>query len=169
MHTAAQPWPHSDPCRVTSFSLARFVLMTALCLSMSVGGLVLFILLMARPYGLQEASAIVYTIAVVFFTFARIGSRVGKDLPPYMFTCPAVQLQFSRLLRRHLGFLVALFVLQTAALASRPYLPAWWNIQDGRGGTRLEPALMLLCVGLLFTQIFTNRALLDRAHRDFSA
>jgi len=83
--------------------------MATLFLSMTAGSLPLFFLLMKRPYGFQAASAIVYTIFAVFFTFARIGTRTGKDLPPYMFTCPAVQHQFSRLLRRHLGCLNCTF------------------------------------------------------------
>jgi len=166
---AAQPWPYSDPCRGTSFSFARFVLMATLFLCMTVGSVPQFFLLMKRPYGFQAASAIVYTIFAVFFTFARTGTRTGKDLPPYMFTCPAVQPQFSRLLRRHLGFLVVLFALQTAALATRPNLPEWWNIKDRRGETPFDLALMLLCFGLGYAQVFTNRSLLGRAHREFSA
>ena len=98
--------------------------MATLFLCMTVGSLPLFFLLMKRSYGFQAASAIVYTIFVVFFTFARTGTRTGKDMPPYMFTCPAVQPQFSRLLRRHLGFLVLLFVLQTAVLATHSNLPS---------------------------------------------
>jgi hypothetical protein len=159
----------SDPCRGASFSFARFVLMATLFLCMTVGSLPLFFLLMKRPYGFQAASAIVYTIFALFFTFARTGTRTGKDLPPYMFTCPAVQPQLSRLLRRHPGFLVALFALQTAALAIRPYLPEWWNIKDRRGETPFDLALMVLCFGLGLAQVFTNRSLLDRAHRAFSA
>jgi hypothetical protein len=166
---APQPWPYSDPCRGTSFSFARFILMATLFLSMVVGSLPLFFLLTKRPYGFQAASAIVYTVFAVFFTFARTGSRTGKDLPPYMFTCPAVQPQFSRLLLRHLGFLIALFALQTLALAIRPQLPDWWNIEDRKGAAPFDLALMLLCVGLGCAQVFTNRSLLDRAHRDFSA
>lgn len=166
---AAQQWPYSDPCRGTSFSVARFVLMATLFLCMTVGSLPLFFLLMKRSYGFQAASAIVYTIFAVFFTFARTGTRTGKDIPPYMFTCPAVQPQFSRLLRRHLGFLVVLFALQTAALATRANLPEWWNIEDRKGGTPFDLALILLCLGLGYAQVFTNRSLLDRAHREFSA
>ncbi|MGC2059159.1 MAG: hypothetical protein WA653_12930 [Candidatus Sulfotelmatobacter sp.] len=86
-----------DPCRGRSFSFARFVLMATLFLCMTVGSLPLFFLLMKRPYGFQAASAIVYTIFALFFTFAHTGTRTGKDIPPYMFTCPAVQPQFSRL------------------------------------------------------------------------
>jgi hypothetical protein len=136
---------------------------------MTVGSLPLFFLLMKRPYGFQAASAIVYTIFAVFFTFARTGTRTGKDIPPYMFTCPAVQPQFPCLLRRHLGFLVALVALQTAALATRPNLPEWWNIKDKKGASPFDLALMLLCFGLGCTQVFTNRSLLDRAHREYSA
>jgi hypothetical protein len=77
---------------------------------------------------LQAASAIIYTIFALFFTFARTGTRGGKDIPPYMFTCPAVQPQFSALLRRHVAFLVVLFAFQTLALTVRPHLPDWWNI-----------------------------------------
>ena len=100
------------------------------------------------------------------------GTRGGKDLPPYMFTCPAVQPQFSRLLRRHLGFLVGLFALQTLALAQRPHLPDWWNIESGHGrgrGTPFDIVLLFLCIGLGYTQVFTNRSLLDRAHREFNS
>ncbi|MGH9745829.1 MAG: hypothetical protein ACRD59_06940 [Candidatus Acidiferrales bacterium] len=164
---AEQPWPYSDPCRSTSFSFSRFVLMATLFLCLTVGSLPLFFFLTRRPYGFQAASAIAYTFFVVFFTFARTGARTGKDRPPYMFTCPAVQPQLSRLLWRHLGFLVALFALETLALAVRPNLPDWWNTD--RGGTPFELALLFLCIGLGFAQVFTNRRLLDRAHREFSS
>src|SRR5579863_9157396 len=152
---AEQTWPYSDPCRDTSFSFARFALMATLFLCLTVGSLPLFLLLMKRPCGLQAASVIAYTIFAVFFTFARTGTRTGKDLPPYMFTCPAVQTQVSRLLWRHAGFLAALFALQTLALAIRPNLSDWWNTD--RRGTPFEIALLFLCVGLGYTQVFTNR------------
>jgi hypothetical protein len=93
---AEQPWPYSDPCKGASFSFARFVLMATLLLCLTIGSLPLFFLLMKRPYGFQAASAIVYTILAVFFTFARTGTRTGKDRPPYMFTCPAVQTHMLR-------------------------------------------------------------------------
>ena len=141
--------------------------MATLFLCLIIGGLPLFLVLMKRPYGLQAASAIVYTIFAVFFTFARTGTRGGKDLPPYMFTCPAVRPQFSRLLWRHLGFLVALFALQTVALTARPNLPDWWN--TGPKGSPFDIALMFLCLGLGYGEVFTNRSLLNRAHREFSS
>ena len=162
-----QPWPYSDPFRGAAFSFARFVLLATLFLSWTLGSVPLFLLLMKRPYGIQEASVVVYTIFVVFFTFGSTGTRTGKDIPPYMFTCPAVKTQVSRLLWRHLDFLVALFALQTLALTVRPSLPDWWNTD--RKGTPFEIALLFLCLGLGYAQVFTNRRLLDHAHRRFSS
>ena len=164
---AGQPWPHSDPCRGASFSLGRFVVLATLFLSWTIGSVPLFLLLMKRPYGIQGASMVVYTIFVVFFTFASTGTRTGKDVPPYMFTCPAVQTQVTRLVWRHVGFLVTLFALQTLALTTGPNLPDWWDTD--RKGSPFEIALLFLCFGLGYVQIFTNRSLLDRAHREFSS
>jgi hypothetical protein len=161
-------WPFSDPCRDRTFSLPRFALMTTIFLCMIVGSIPLFLLLASRPYGLQAASIVTYTLFEVFFTFARTGTRGGHDLPPYKFTCPAVEPQVARLLWRHLGFVVGLFALQTAMLAARPQLPDWWIMQDRKGTTPFDLALILSCIGLGYAQVFTNRSLLDRAHREFS-
>jgi hypothetical protein len=161
-------WPYSDPCRVGAFSPPRFILMTTIFLGWTAGSLPLFLTLVSRPYGLQEASFISYTLCVVFFTFAETGSISGPNLCPYRFTCPAVETQIPRLLWRHCGFLVALFALQTALLAARPHLPDWWNLRDGKGGTPFDAALPLLCFGLAWAQVLTNRSFLHRAHREFS-
>ena len=157
-------WPHSDPCRNRSFSGSRFALMTTLFLSSIVGSLALFITLMNdAPCRLQELSALSYTLSVVFATFAAL-----REAPPYMFSCPAVRSQIPRLLRRHAGFLLALFLLQTVALTIRPSLPAWWSLRDLKGETPFELVLLFMCFGLGFIQIFTNRSLLKRAHSDFN-
>jgi hypothetical protein len=123
--------------------------MTTLFLSWVLGSLPLFFLLMNEPYGFQEASIIIYTIFGIFFTFARIGGgHSGPDLPPFKFRCPAVEPQIPRLLWRHLGFLAALFTLQTAMLAIRPHLPDWWNMYTRKGATPFDLSLLLLCFGL---------------------
>lgn len=163
-----EQWPFSDPCRNNTFSLPRFALMTTIFLCSIAGSIPLFLVLVPRPYGLQMASVITYTLVEVFFTFARTGTRGGPDLPPYKFTCPAVETQLPRLVWRHIGFLVALFVIQTSMLAVRPHLPDWWNMQDRKGASPFDGAFFLLCLGLAWTQVRTNRSLLDRAHREFS-
>lgn len=162
-------WPYSDPCRDLSISHPRTDLLTIIFLLMILGSSTLFLLLIKRPFGLQEASIITYTLFEVLFTFAHTGGGIsGPDVPPFKFTCPAVEPQIPRLLWRHLGFLIALFVLQTGLLAVRPYLPYWWIIKDRKGGTPFDMAFLLLCFGLAWTQVLTNRALLKRAHREFS-
>jgi hypothetical protein len=167
-HLAWQ-WPYSDPCRDRTFSPPRFALMATIFLCLIVGSVPLFLLLTSKPYGLQEASIISYTLFELFFTFARTGSRGGPDLPPFKFKCPAVRPQIPRLLWRHAGFLVALFALQTAMLAARTYLPEWWNMKDRKGATPFDLVLVLVCFGLGYAQVFTSRSLLDRAHREFAA
>jgi hypothetical protein len=164
-----EQWPFSDPCRAKTFSPARFALMTTIFLCWIVGSFALFLLLADKPYGLQEASIVAYTLFELFFTFARTGTRGGPDLPPYKFTCPAVEAQIPRLLWRHLGFLVALFAIQTAMLAARPHLPDWWNVPGRKGGTPIDAIVFFLCFGLAWSQVRSNRSLLDRAHREFSA
>lgn len=163
-----EQWPYTDPCRSRTFSGARFALMTTIFLGWIVGSFVLFLYVADKPYGLQEGSIVAYTLYVLFFTFARTGTRSGRDLPPYMFTCPAVEGQIPRLLARHFGFLIALLALQMAMLSARSHLPGWWNLEDAKGMSPIETAMLLLCVSLGGTQVFTNRSLLKRAHREFA-
>lgn len=161
-------WPFSDPCRDVSISHPRSDLLTVIFLCMTVGSVPLFLFLVDKPFGLQEASVITYTLFEVFFTFAHHGTRSGPDVPPFKFSCPAVEPQIPRLLWLHLGFLFALVVLQTAMLAARHHLPDWWFVEDKKGMTPFAGAFLLLCIALAYTQVFTNRALLKRAHREFS-
>jgi len=162
-------WPFSDPCRDVSRSNPRFIVLTTIFLCLIVGSSPLFLLFRKQAMGLQAASIITYTLFEVFFTFARTGGGIsGPDVPPFKFTCPAVEPQIPRLLWRHLGFLIALFVFQTAMLAVRPHLPVWWNTPDRKGFTPFDGAFFLLCFGLAWTQVRTNRSLLDRAHLEFS-
>jgi hypothetical protein len=163
-----EKWPYSDPCRDLSISHPRSDLLTIIFLSMTIGSVPLFLFLVKRPFGLQQASIVTYTLFEVFFTFAHHGTRSGPDVPPFKFSCPAVEPQIPRLLWRHLGFLFALVVLQTAMLVTRPHWPSWWLMTDRKGMTPFDGAFFLLCFALAWTQILTNRAFLNRAHREFS-
>jgi len=163
-----EQWPFSDPCRNSKTSPPRFLFLSTVFLCMTIGSIPLFLLLISKPFGFQEASIIAYTLWVVFFTFATTGSRGGGNVPGYKFTCPVIKSQAPHLLWRHTCFLVALFTLQTAMLAARPHLPVWWNVPDRKGMTPCGAALFLLCFALLWTQILSNRSLLNRAHREFS-
>ncbi|WP_041596845.1 hypothetical protein [Granulicella tundricola] len=160
---AVQPWPHSDPCRSASFSFARFIVMTMLLLSMTAGSLTLFILLANKPYGIQEASVVEYTLFEIFLTFAAT-----RSLRRYLFTCPAVRPQIPRLLWRHLGYVITLVIFQAVMLAARPNLSSWWNTPDKKGSTPFEIALFFLCFGIGYAQVLGSRSILERAHQDFS-
>jgi hypothetical protein len=160
---SSHAWPHSDLCRNRSFSASRFALMSTLFLSATLGSIGIFIALRETgTYWLQEASAISYSLAVIWLSFAA-----HKKAPSYMFTCPAVAPQIPKLLWRHLGFLLGLFLLESAALAARPNLSPWWFQKDRKGGTPFEAVLVVLCIGLGMVQIQTNRSLLKRAHAEF--
>ncbi|MGH7688468.1 MAG: hypothetical protein ACREN3_02585 [Gemmatimonadaceae bacterium] len=161
------PWPYSDPCRSRSFSGDRHALMATLFLGLLAGGVALSLLTDAS-YKLTIASAVVYTLFVVFITFGHVGSLAG-DVSLYLFTCPAVRPQRPRLLRRHAAFLIALVALEALALTVRPSLPAWWNADSSalRGSPPFTVALTALCLVLAYAEIATNRSLLSRAHREF--
>jgi hypothetical protein len=108
-----EQWPFSDPCRDrTLFASTLHLDDNHLHLLDRGQPASLPTPHKSRPCGLQEASIISYTLFEVFFTFAGTGGGPsGADLPPFKFTCPAVEPQVPRLLWRHLGFLLAPFVL----------------------------------------------------------
>jgi hypothetical protein len=88
------------------------------------GGVVFLILFANWPYGIQVSSIVIYTAAVALYTFSRNNTFGGKDLQPFLLSCAAVRGQIPTLIRRHLGFLAALLLVQTTALEFRPKLPA---------------------------------------------
>jgi len=103
---------------------------------------------------------VIYTAAVALYTFSR--NRNGAQ--PFLLSCPVVRRQLPRLIRRHLGFLAALFIAQTTALNLRPNLPAHWVTPSSRDASPFTLILGVLCLCLAILQTLTNRSLLDRAH-----
>jgi hypothetical protein len=150
-----------DPCLTRQhISVPRFAVFTLLFLTVIGGGIILA-LLEYRPYGIQLTSMVVYTAAVALYTFSR--NRNGAQ--PFLLSCPVVRRQLPRLIRRHLGFLAALFIAQTTALNLRPKLPAHWVTPSSRNASPFTLILGVLCLCLAIVQTLTNRALLNRAHR----
>ena len=162
---SSHAWPHSDPCRTGGSSLSRLTVLASLFLGSTVGSLALFVTLMdSIPYRLQELSAVSYTLSVIWLIFAA-----HRNTPRFLFSCPAVKPQLPTLLWRHISFLLALFVIQTAALSVRSELPPWWSMRDSKGGSPFEIFLLFLCFGLGLAEVYTSRSLLKRAHSEFSA
>jgi len=158
-----EPLSQPDACSAaSSFSLPRFVLFTLVFLIMV--GSVLFALLVDLPYGIQLASLVGYTGAVILYTFSA-----NRGNQRYLFRCPFVRPQLPRLGVRHMGFLAVLFVLQTEALRLRPRLsPSWFVASGWRGTTRFELALEIICAALALIEIATNRSFLNRAHLEYN-
>jgi hypothetical protein len=154
----------ADACGETPIaSPDRFIIFAAAFLTMLPGSLILFLSLGDRPFGTQFASMIEYTAATILYTFSA-----NRGMQRYLFDCPYVCSQFRRLAVRHIGFLVALFLLQTTILSLRPHLSLWW-MTEGIGPRGMPPfvfAMFALCGALLIAEIMTNRSLLERAHPD---
>ena len=155
------PLSFQDPCRKgQALSISRFAVLAVLFLTMIPGSFVLMILLDGKPYGLQIGSAVIYTAAVALYTFSH---NRGPN-PPFMLSCPIVRGQLTSLVKRHLTFLVALFLLQTTALKLRLRLPANWIASTGRDPSPFVWAVFVMCGGLALLEVLTNRSLLERAH-----
>jgi hypothetical protein len=153
----------ADPCTTPqAFSWSRCFLFTFVFLIFIPGGLILFFFLSSWSYGVQAASIVSYTAAVVLYTFSK-----NRGMQRYLFHCPFVRPQLHVLARRHAYFVVALIALQTAFLQTRPHLSAFW-LTAGSGSKRSAPPFVMLlgilCIVLCLSQILSNRSLLDRAH-----
>jgi hypothetical protein len=154
----------ADACGTPpTFSASRFILFTAAFLIMLPGSVILFVWLGDRPYGIQFASIIGYTAATILYTFSA-----NKGMQRFLFDCPYVRTQFGRLAVRHMSFLAALFLLQTAAFSIRPHLSPWWLTANvgSRGMPPFTLVMFILCVALELAEIMSNRSLLERAHTE---
>ncbi len=148
-----------DPCITQHGSALRFAVLTLLFLTIP-GGAIVLALLEDRPFVIQFSSMVMYTAAVALYTFSR--NRNGNQ--PFLLSCPAVRSQIPRLTRRHLGFLAAVFVVQTTAFKVRPTLPAYLITPRGTDASLFAIGLGVFCLCLGIAQVLTNRSLLEHAH-----
>lgn len=156
----AQDVCQPDVCITQKGSPLRFAVLTLLFLIVC-STAVLLILLENRPYGIQVSSIVAYTVSVALYTFSR--NRNGNQ--PFLLSCPIVQRQIPRLIRRHLGFLAALFVVETTAIGFRPNLPPNLITPRGTHPSLFAVILGVFCGCLALIQTLTNRSLLEHAHR----
>lgn len=148
-----------DPCLTQPTSLLRVAVFALLLLAVPCTAILLF-LLEDRPYGIQLCSIAGYTAAVALYTFSR--NRNGNQ--PFQLYCPVVRSQIPTLVRRHLGFLAALFIVETVALRFRPNLPAQWITPTSKDTSPFAIILGIFCAVLAIVETLTNRSLLERAH-----
>ena len=141
-----------DPCRAKStFSGPRFLAFAFLFLAMF-GGFALFIFLSDKSYGIQFASLVSYTAAVMLYGFAK--NRSG--IVPYLFTCPVVVSQFPRILKRHAAYLTGIVAFETTSLIIKPHLSTWWLTASGRNMPPFVVAMTVPCLILAIVEIVTT-------------
>lgn len=124
------------------------------------GSIFCLILLANRPYAIQLTSVAIDTAAVALYTF----SRNRNNMQRFLLSCPVVRCQIPRLVRRHLGFLAALVIVETSALKLRPNLPASLTMPRGTEPSLFAVILGIFCASLAVVQVLSNRSLLERAH-----
>lgn len=123
------------------------------------GGVCLFLILRDRPFGVQSATAVVYTYFAFWYVFFPTRGLLDK----YSLRDKRVQQQLPRLLAIHATFLVLLFFGQTGLFAMKQHLPSYWLTEHGtRGDTLYELVLLGTFVALFFTQVLISRRILSR-------
>jgi hypothetical protein len=111
------------------------------------------------PCGIQIGSLVPFTAFVALGTFSA-----QRGMQPYFFECQIVQKTMPRLLLRHVGFVVAIVLLETIALYLTRYMPASSLTSNGRDNSPFAISLCIICVCLGGVEAFTNRSLLEKAH-----
>jgi hypothetical protein len=137
-----------DPCLMQKGSISRFAVLTLLFFTM-LAGIGFLILFANRPYGIQVSSIVIDTAAVALYTF----SRNRNNMQPFQLSCPVVRRQIPLLIRRHVGFLAALLLVQTTALEFRPNLPEYLITPRGTDPSLFAVILGVLCGCLAVAQI----------------
>lgn len=154
----------ADPCLTQKGSTLRFAVLTLVFFSMLAGSVCL-VVFANRSYGIQISSVVIYTAAVALYTF----SRNRNDMQPFLLACPVVRRQIPTLIRRHVWYLAALFLVQTIALESLRNLPKYLTTPSGTDPSLFAVLLGVLCGCIALAQILTNRSLLEHAHRSTQA
>lgn len=124
------------------------------------GGLVLFIVLGDKPYGIQISTAITYT----YFAFWYIFFPTQGMLERYKLRDKSVQKQIPLLLVIHCAFLVLLLLGQVEWLAMKPHLSSAWFTEYGKKrDTLYELVTIGLPILVFFAQVLISRGILSRS------
>ncbi len=127
------------------------------------GGLCIFIVLGERPFGIQVATAIMYT----YFAFWYVFFPTRGLLEQYSLRNKKVQQRIPLLLAVHCAFLVSVFLGETIWFSMKPHLPSYWFTEYGKRG---GPLYVLVAIGFVtvvfFAQVLVSRRILSRSLRE---
>ena len=123
------------------------------------GGLCIFIFLGERPFGVQIATAIVYT----YFAFWYVFFPTRGLLEQYSLRNKTVQQRIPLLLAIHCAFLILVFLGETIWFSMKPHLPSYWFTEHGKRGGPLYVSVVIGSVtAAFFTQVLVSRRILSR-------
>jgi hypothetical protein len=126
-----------EPRKAPRVSIAMSLGIFAAYMAGAFGGLLLFILLGEKRFGIQIASAITYTYFAFWYVFFPTRGLEEK----YSLQNKIIQMQIPRLLGIHCAFLFLIFLGQSAWFAIRPNLLSRRLVE---GTTRGTPWVMLV-------------------------
>jgi len=128
------------------------------------GGLCIFIVLGEKRFGIQIATAIMYT----YFAFWYVFFPTRGLLEQYSLRNKAVQRRIPFLWAIHCAFLILVFLGETIWLSVKPRLPSYWFTEYGR--KRDGPLFVLVLIGsitvVFFAQVLISRRILSRSLRE---
>lgn len=127
------------------------------------GGVGIFIILGERPFGIQIATAIIYT----YFAFWYIFFPTRGLLEQYSLRNKAVRQRIPLLFLIHCAFLISVFLGETIWFSMGPaHLPSYWFTEHGKRGTPLyEWAVIGSLTIVFFAQVLISRRILSRSLR----
>ncbi len=99
-----------------------------------------------RAFGIQIATAIMYTYFVFWYVFFPTRGLVEK----YSLRNEKVQRRIPLLLAIHCAFLMSIFLGETIWLSMKPHLPNYWFTEHGRRGASLYASVMICSFVVLF-------------------
>ena len=127
------------------------------------GGLCIFIVLGDRPFGVQIATAIIYT----YFAFWYVFFPTRGLLEQYSLHDETVQRRIPLLLAIHCAFLILIFLGETMWFSMKAHLPSYWFTEHGRP---VGPLYVFVVIGsatvVFFTEVLISRRILSRRLRE---
>ena len=128
------------------------------------GGICIFIVLGERAFGIQIASAIMYT----YFAFWYVFFPTRGLLEQYSLHDKTVQRRIPLLLVIHCAFLALIFLGETIWFSMKPHLPSYWFAEYGK--RKDGPLYVLVVIGsvivVFFTEVLISRRILSRDMRE---
>jgi hypothetical protein len=127
------------------------------------GGICIFIVLADRAFGIQIASAIMYTYFAFWYVFFPTRGLLEK----YSLHDKRVQRRIPLLLAIHSAFLILIFVGETAWFSMKPQLPSYWFTEHGKP---VGPLYVFVVIGsvtvFFFAEVLISRRILSQSLRD---